>query len=386
MKMYFKVFQAALVLVFFSAPAVAQSFLSDFETPMPPVEALSQSQFIENTTLYEESRYEDSALAYNIRLPKDWSKSQDLSDTHLKLTQNVAIDLARYFGPPAIDQDRQKLLVQAIGLPHQMSAQIWLIQYLRANKYSLLGFEVEDEHRAEALYVVIEDKVSYVVRSVVQINGSKALFAQYFVPLERWHDYKKMQAEALRSFVLQQEVIALAEEMTVYPFMDVALVHYPVSWAIRFPMIESVDRLRAQMLRVLETEDIYARKTRTLEGQIEIEFVSTVISDDLETEVAKYDEILAEQGLAIGVPIDTEQTMIFNDFIEFAYTEVYETKDKGNSLIDYEFWITTLGTGDHYIFISLLTPARDTDFTSWIRNTETYKVVAQNIEPQNQDQ
>jgi len=38
-------------------------------------------------------------------------------------------------------------------------------------------------------------------------------------------------------------------------------------------------------------------------------------------------------------------------------------------------------SGEYYYFVTLLTPSRDEDYYSWARNTQTFRVLVENIQP-----
>jgi hypothetical protein len=130
-------------------------------------------------------------------------------------------------------------------------------------------------------------------------------------------------------------------------------------------------------LRKVETD--YGDMAR-LDGKIEIDMVSIYATETMEEAVEEYRADLVKSGLAVGGFIETPADFVMNPYFDFAETNVYKAHDSENKMIDYEFWQTVTSAGDYYYFVSLLTPARDQDYFMWARNTQTYKLVIDMIE------
>ena len=229
--------------------------------------------------------------------------------------------------------------------------------------------------------MLIEDSISYAVRSIARINGKNVLFAQHFVPIERWHDEKVIQAMMLQSFQAKTKIEADVEKMTQYQFLDLAEFEYPESWVLKSLPIRSIDRMRVELLKTSTLSNEYGKEQKRLDGQIDVALVSIYASDTLEDEVERFRELLAEKDLIMGDVIETRDDFLFGDKYDFVDTQVYRVSGKSERLLEHELWLTIMSRGDYYYFVSLFTPSRDNDYFLWARNTETYKVIVGTIKP-----
>lgn len=347
---------------------------------MPVMESMPKDEFMAQTKLYSEEPAGSPELHFSIRIPTTWQKSEDGGVANFESSENVLGTIAKYFGPPELGF-RQRLEFQAVGLPYQMTARQWLVQYILSNGYNVQGFKFHDDRKAEAAFVLIEGDISYVVRGIAQVNGKNMVFAQHFVPLDLWADKKQMGERIMASFQLKNDVREFAENMMTHHFLDLAVMQYPESWELKMPQIRSIDRFRAELFNISEIEDDY-KKTKRLDGKIDVEMISIFVADNLEVEIENLKKALSDKGLTIGESIEVNEDFSFHQGIDYAETEVFMASDTQNAMIDYEFWLTTIAAGDYYFFITLLTPARDEDFFKWSRNSQTYKLVNELLAPQ----
>jgi hypothetical protein len=283
-------------------------------------------------------------------------------------------------GPPTLTE-RSRMQIHALGLDYQMTAQQWLMQHMLLKGYNVQGIEIHGEKSAEALYVLIENAESYVVRSLAILNGKRVIFLEYYIPIDRWHDEKIVQEQVVKSFALKQNVEESVEPLEVYKFLDIAVVQYPVTWKLVAQPIKTIERMKIKMLNLGKSQGEYEVKTK-LDGKIEVEMVSAFTSETLEQEIERYRTDLDKSGLAVQDFVEAPEDFVLNPHFDFAETNVYKAADSENKLIDYEFWQTVLSSGDYYYFVSLLTPARDQDYFIWSRNTETYKMILGLMKPQ----
>lgn len=362
----------------------AQQITEQFEKPMPKVEFMPKAEFEERTNLILEESEEDLSLSFSLRVDKDWVESGQGGVGDIVLGRNVLKELKKFFGPPSLTV-RSKLVIEAVGLEYDMTIEQWFSQYLLSNGYSLQGLEVYDNDNAEALYVLLDQDISYAVRSVARVNGRHVLFAQYFVPVERWHDEKVMQAQTLDSFRLGTEVKEHVEEMETYKFLDISEFKYPVTWKLRALPVRSIDRMKVELLKLAEVEGSDGKMRNRLDGQIDVEMVSIYASDTLEEEFERFREALAEKGMVLGDVIEQRDDFLLGEQYDFVDTQVYKVTSAAARLIDHELWVTIMSSGEYYYFVTLFTPARDQNFFLWARNAETYKLVTSLIKPQQDD-
>lgn len=353
--------------------ALAQKILERFNTPLPEIPLMEEQDFLAATTLYEDTPYNDEALAYKIRLPKNWQKLTEAGQGSFSLSSTILGEIARYYGPPTLT-GRSFFKIQALELKFQTSAPEWFLQYTLSNGYTLEGMKIHNDKKVEALFVVNEGDASYSVRTIAHVNEKRMILAQYYVPYEFWEDEKAMQAQALGTFELVNLKDMLIEEMRTFQFLDVAEYKYPVSWELRTPGMKSMDRMNTILIN--------KPKPDSMDGQIEIDLISHYIAEGLKEEIRAYKKKMEERGMLFGKMIEKKEGYDLDTLFDFALTEVYQVSDKDSALHNYEFWFTVMSAGEYYYFVSLLTPARDDDFFIWSRNTFTYELVLESMVPQ----
>ncbi|MEZ5919499.1 MAG: hypothetical protein R3D66_06280 [Alphaproteobacteria bacterium] len=334
----------------------------------------------------------DEALSYKIRLPEGWEQPQDVGISSYTLSDKLLGEIAVFYGPPKM-YTRSRFTLEALALEYQLTAEQWFIQHLLRNGYTIQGMEVISDKRVEALFLVVEKDVTYVVRAVAEINGKRAVLAQYFLPTQYWDDEKVIQSEVMKSFTLLRPDTEDAEDMNTFYILDIAEFQYPSSWELKTEPVRSIDRLEveirssAKRKRIKQKDDW--KKTReqrereqderTLHGRINIQLVSNFAAESLEDEIAKLKNKVLGTSLVAGNVIEAQDAFIYDDAISFGETNVYEAVDEESELLKYEIWFTVMGAGDYYYFVTLLTPSWDDDFFVWSRNTQTYKFVVENL-------
>lgn len=374
------------ILVFFaclqSPPcAQAQKFLENYKKPMPEIALVPAAEFEKNTTAYSETPFGDKALAFDIRIPKDWQKQRDVSLSNAAVGSKLLGELMRFYGPPKLDT-RSYITVQAVNLDYKLTAEQWLLQYLLNNSYTVQGIKTYDDNMAEALFIVLEKDVTYIVRMTAHMNGKRVVFAQYFLPTQYWDDEKVIQAQSIASFKLQNKVDEFVEKMSKYQFLDVAEFFYPESWELRSEPLKSIDRMKVDLISVASEEQIKNKTVKALKGKIEIALSSVYVVDSMADELKRYRAELEKTGLMVQSLVEMHDDFKFNKDFERSPVEVYNMIDRDNTMIGYELWFAALQNGEYYYFVQLLTPSRDEDFFTWSRNTQTFRLVVSTLASQ----
>ncbi len=370
----------ALALMCASGPASAQKIFDQFDKPMPEMPMMSPEVFESSTKPIDEPSPEDPALGYHLRIAKDWPWPADAGIANLAADDDILGEIGRFYGPPTLTE-RSRIRIHSMALPYQMTVRQWLMQQMLTKGYHVQGLDVQSERRAESLYVMIEGANTYVVRSLAQINGKRVIVMEYYVPQERWEEEKAMQSQVIKSFALKKSVREIVEKLDTYRFLDVSIVNYPRSWKLVAPQIKTMDAMGIKLLNLGQIEDAFGTKAK-LDGKIEIDMISIFSSETLEQAIERYRTELGKSGLQVQDFIEMPPDFVLNPHFDFAETNVYKAIDPGNKLIDYEFWQTVLSAGDYYYFVTLLTPARDQDYFIWARNTQTYKLIMELMQVQ----
>jgi hypothetical protein len=361
--------------------AEAQKFLENYKIPMPEISLIPSADFNKATIIYTDTPYNDRALGFEIRVQKDWQKSRDsTSSTNQAVGNKILEEVVKFYGPPNLDQ-RSFMTVKALKLDYQLTAEQWFIQYLLANSYTLQGIKTIDDTRVEALYVYVEKDVTYVVRSMTQLNGKRAVMAQYYVPSTNWEAEKQMQAQSIASFKLLNKIEEDVEPMEKYHFLDIAELKYPTSWKLQADQLMSIDRLKIVMLNVASEEYKKDIKYKLLNGKIGVSLVSYHDMKSVDAEIKRFKDEFRESGMLIGSFIEARNDFKLDPAMISLPVEVYEVTDTGNDILKYELWFLLMEAGDYYYFVTLLTPSRDEDYFLWSRNTQTFRVIAKTIAP-----
>ncbi|MCB9983120.1 MAG: hypothetical protein H6861_05545 [Rhodospirillales bacterium] len=359
----------------------AQKVLEQFRKKMPEFELLSEEEFLSKTDELVNESFEDKALHFKMRTPNGWTDMTRGGLENVSISKKIMGEIVRFYGPPDLYSERSYLTVEAMGMDYYMTVEQWLMQYLLTSGHNVQGLTIHDDNYAEVLYVFIRDNISYVARAAVITNGKYVLYAQYVVPVERWHDEKVMQKMILDSFAPTVVVKDYIEKMETYPFLDLAELRYPESWKLKAMPIRTIDRLEVQLVNTYSVENDARRKTLRLDGQIVVTLVSIYDTETLEDELEVFKEDLLKKGLIMGEVIEARDDFILGDRFDFVDTQVYQAIPDEKRLIDHELWLTAMSAGDYYYFVSLFTPSRDEEYFKWARNVETYKLVVNEIRP-----
>jgi hypothetical protein len=373
-KIYSAVFMMFLACAAFTAMpvqnAVAQSFDVNKIPPMPEFD-MSDADFIAKTKLYEETPYGDKYLSYTLRLPTDWKKLEtEGSSQSIDTSKSLLGEVGKFFGPPSL-QARSSFIIQATELGYEITAKNWFLNYVLSRGYTLQGMKVVSDRRIEALYVLVEKDTSYVVRAAGEINGSRMVLAMYYIPEGEWEAQKAVQAKSVASFKFLSPEKAKVESTRTYAFLDLLKFDYPSSWRLQAPNIYSTESMSA---KIVNSPD-----DTVLNGQIDVHVVSTELDTTLPEEIKNVQKALNDKGLVIGKLIEQPKDFKSRDHVYFSRIEVYQANDKNKTLVDYEYWIGVLIENRYYYIVTMLTPARQTEFYGWARNSEAFRTVVESM-------
>ena len=376
----FILYTFVLIGFFICGSAFAQQDIESYRKELPKFDAMPDDEFMKQTSVFQEVPFGDEFLSYKIRLAENWEQYENQSIGGLSLSKKVLGEIARYYGPARL-MPRSFLTIEALALDHQLTAEQWYIQYLLANGYPSQGIKVYGTQRVEGLYVKLEKDVTYLVRSVVVINGKRAIFVEYALPADAWADERAMQAKVVQSFELLNKDDSLPEDMQTHQFLDVGEFKYPASWELRASTVRSVDRMDVDLLSAVPIGE-GRNRTQILNGRMIVQMLSGYIVEDLEQEVENFKRDFEKDGLAIGALIEEPEDFVFSDSVEFGFVEVYKVSDISKPQMQYEYWLSIIAAEDYYYLVSLLTPSRNQDFFNWSKNTQAFRLVNRYIRPQ----
>lgn len=348
--------------------ASAQSF--DFtkipelvDYPVPPADLAAKTKIV------REIPNNDKYLDFSVRLPVTWTK-KDLGNG--ETGKNLLGDIAHYDGPAALDA-RSYMVMQAIELGYEVTAKNWVLNYVLSRGYTLQGLRVVSNKRVEAIFVLLDHDISYIVRAAAEINGSRMIMALYYVPESHWNDEKGYQSEAIKSFTFLSPEKSRVEATRTYAFLDLLRFDYPSSWRLQAPNIMSVDSMSAKIINSTENN--------VLNGQIDVNVISTELDTTLPEEIKKVQKSMDARGLVIGKLIEQPKDFKPQSHVYYSRIEMYQSNDKEKALVDYEYWIGVLIENRYYYIVTMLTPSRTSDFFVWARNSEAFKSVIETMRP-----
>lgn len=406
---------------------------------IPRYSKMTEKEYEAKSDLYEEVPHGDSHLQYEIRLPKGWQKlglgkelsytapvkvapAKDKFDISNLRDEQIAVEesgrgkededsvddkmmdvedtgemsskrfqnardqivpdksdirllgpIARYVGPPNI-LALSRLEVAAMQMSHDITTRNWFLNYILSRNYTLTGMEQVSENRVEAEYVMLEKGISYVVRTAAISNGHRMVLISYYVPEKFWEKNKDLQEMAINSFRFINPDKTVVDDKKTHGFLDLVKFSYPIAWKLIAPNILSVENMTAKLL--------FSVNATTLQGEIDINLISTDLDTNLMKEVEYVRADLKKKGLEISAALDTNATYKFDDKITFNRVEAYSVVGEKKEFIDYEFWLAIMVEDRYYYIVTMLTPGRGSDFYTWARNTETFAYVIQSLMPQ----
>lgn len=353
------------------APVSAQLYEAG-KIKLVPEYDITQEELLATTDEFADKPFGDKYLAYKIRLPKGWTKRPSEVTTNADISKKLLGEIARYYGPNAPDA-RSYFVIQAAELDYEITAKNWFMNYILSRGYTLQGMTTVSDKRVEALYVMLDKDQSYVVRTVGEVNGSRMILAMYFIPEARWNAEKVLQSHAMKTFQFDSPEKVRVEQTRTYAFLDLLRFDYPASWRLLAPNIYSIEAMDAKIVNASEDS--------ILNGEVDIHVVSTELDTTLAEEIKNVQKGLESKGLAIGKLIEQPQDYKIHDHVYFSRIEVYLANDPERSLVDYEYWIGVLMEDRYFYIVTMLTPARGTEFYVWARNTEAFKLMVQSLRP-----
>ncbi len=354
--------------------ASAQKIMGQFKKELPKYEFMPEKDFKEKTALYDTVPFEDKELSYSIRLPKIWKESENLSLNTYKVSDKILGEIVRYYSEPRLG-DRSRFAIQVLQLDYEISALHWFMNHVITNAITLEGIKEYNKSKVEALYVTIEEDVSYAVRVVAQMTGDRMVLAKYYTPISYWDEERVMQNQVMSSFNLKYPKAVHIEDLKSIQFLDVAEMKYPKSWFLKKPNMRSVDDMSVRLVSLNEIN--------VLNGKIDIAMISTYSQRNLEDQFDWHKKEIEKTGLEIKYLMEkAEDQFTFHPEMDFSFVDVYKAQNKIPYIINYELWIAVMAGQGYFYYVTLLTPSRDEEFFVWSRNLESMKIVVENLGPQ----
>ncbi len=384
------------------APGVQAQILDYKEVkPLSRYDVLSDERFNEKAILYKGVLDSDPSTAYEIRLPPTWtagstsaSASQDgkampweAGEDDDKERRGGILDLrARYFGAPSLGL-RSRVEIHVEELTRLISAKNWFANYVISNGIPLEGVDIISKNKLEALYVTIDQDISYAVRVRCELNGTKIILLSYYTPVQFMKKEKVIQEKVVNSFKFENPKKPLSEWLVPFSLMDIIYLSYPKTWRIPAPRIYSFDDIEMNLVYLDEGDEdekrwgqaAHVQQGVVAKTEIGIKILSHDSDKRLVDEVESLKGVLKENGMAVEEVIDVPIGYEVKPSVTYNRVEVYKVVGVAQKVVDHEFWIAILSDDGYFFILSMLSIGRDADFSVWARNREAFEIMVENI-------
>jgi len=363
-----------LFLILFCYPvtkAAAQTDPLAMIKPMPELPALGDEPFQNTTRVIEKTLLNDPDLAYSIRIPDIWRiKPRDADEDTLRLSQTFFLEIGYFYGSKSMGGAGNFLRLEARLIDQMLSAEQFLLKYIKDNQHVIEGFESHGLSDAEVLYTEVEGDSSYRVRARMRINGNKLILIKHYEPAWRWEKQAAIQARILDSFSFQNPKGHKGVPVDHYEIYDIVRLGFPDVWTARQSGPDSIDRF-----------DVMVRPPDNDPGRIHFSMVSRYVADKLETELAKFKDKALIDKLEIAGEIGQRDDFNFHQDMILGRVKVYRLSSGAAGQEAYELWVAVTADQEAYYFASLLTPGRKQDYFTWARNMNSFKLFVEMIAP-----
>lgn len=377
---------AKILLSFFTAllistAAYGQTGIISGELPALKYESkISQKEFIIKTQRLEEVPGDDGLLAYRVRLPSDWVKTAEKPDFDVDLNNRLLGEVTKYVSPP-IGDVRALFVVRAIKMQYLISTRDWLLNYMLANGYSPRGFREVNPDRVEVEYVMVNNGLSYVVRSVARRNGDRIVLAEFLLPTTAEQVTREIQIWSMRTFRVLNPDNLPPVELSEYRLLDMGVFYYPSGWQAATVGERSPDAITTQLTK----KDMFSEKEKKKrekenlnkqDGTIRTYYLAKTKLPEGQDTGLSFDDLLTEKGMKRGEEIERIDLGQTPDNITLQRHKL----DVGdNRFVDYEYWYAIRDTGSHIFVTTMITPAEGVDFLNWARNKATFELISSSL-------
>lgn len=373
-------FKALILAIFFAVlpfgSAMAKERAIGFDLnripDLPAIAGLSPEVFNRDTVLYDEKSSADPALAFRVRLPRNWVRAADFGEGGQNLAPGIIGEVARYYSPPDLDA-RSVFHVMTVRIEERMSLRNWLINQALINGYTLEGIREIGGNHVESQYVTVEGDMNYRVRVAAWMGGTRILFAVYKMPYRIWAAEKALQATCVSSF----EPVTLPSDdnqgIDIYNFVETLQFEYPLSWRLRTYETRTLDRMKVTIINSGEGSES--------RGWINVRLVRKTPEVDLQGEIDAGKDFLGKGGLVLGEKMSVPENFSYGKDVAFGHVEVFDAVSADGRPGRYEVWHGVLALNGFLGVVSMVTPARDEMFRIWAVNVAAFRRVVETLGP-----
>lgn len=370
---------------FVAAPAHAVDLKSLFQRRQTPLSlrdiypVQNEDDFDGIAKSFHGTPFNDPQLEYEIMVPKDWN-SVERPDAHgTKGQTNLIADLAQ-FSSPVINAMRATVTIQSVNLTQEISAQNWLKNNIRSNKYDLQGDvnAISDKRAsAECVGTSLNGSVSYIYMTA-QFNGNKAVLVRFDSPLPLKNVLAFVSKRIVDSFQFILATDRPIEVQKSFMFANALKFRYPESLIIKNVDVGDTRYMSAQFYnQTKEIEDSErGRIPAVTNGLIRFAVIKRSYSTSLTKATNDMRDFVTKTlGLEFKKLVDSRKAPVSNRFL-FSRYEVYQVLPKTNTnAMPQEIRFLALGDKNWYVFGVLWTPSENEDFYNWAVNTQDFDMM-----------
>lgn len=325
------------------------------------------------TTLYEIPDIgSDTGLGYGMRLPKEWVS---VGQGPIGVGTGVSDILASYVSPP-VAGNRQSFKVEVQKIPFAMQIRDFMALRAKSDLITYQAMSVYGTNRAEALYVVTESNVSYMVRMVAILSGDRVLTADYRVPVDQYDAEQDLQTWAITRFYVVEGNDIGAEETKSADFLDLGSFQYPASWRVQATDIQTLERMRISVANLPSSDNMGTEEV--LKGQIDVMLFARDQANSEARMIDTMNGLVSAQGVHLGEPIGWFEAKIPLK-MEKIFARVYPLIDKNGTEQTYQYWLLEIKGLKQFFMVGLFSPTRDQDLTLWTQNYAAFRTVIETI-------
>jgi hypothetical protein len=330
------------------------------------------ASFAENTHSLHMRPYNNAALEFDMRLPKNWTSEDMTQNQTLNTDKTIIGDITR-MESEMIGVQRVNLTISLQTVNRDISAKNWLKNYILTNGYALQEEVREESPRAaKAYYTSISNQSDLFTYIAVRITGNIVFISRFEAPLGL-RDYigflQKKMIDTLQLTYPREDSVELQKTFTL---VDAFKFNYPVSWQPVDPDFKDMSRLSVQ-LQIKNPSGV-------LDGFIHLFAVRRTGNRSLTKEVEALKKHFSDyMGINVtSLAYSSKPEQVHSRFL-FSRYEVYKASYKKEGHVDPEVRLLTLGDKDWYIFIYLISPREQENLPNWAHNVRTLEMIMSSI-------
>lgn len=365
-----------LFLCVFSTALHAEETKDLVEAPHYPDNPPTADEFLRDTEIVSYKNEDQPHLAFNVRVPKDWTKEEAGRKTGAGVSDKLLETLVRYMGKDIYGLPSQfEVLVTRLD-DDIVRVEDWFDDYMIERGYNYVAKTVHSDLRVEAIYAAIIDGDPFFVRTIAEINGEDLVLVSYYLYEDRWMDERGWQDKVITSFEFVAPLPPPDIKTATHRFLDVFEFNYPNDWNINVPRLENLDETSVQLLKTSDKN--------TVDGEIVFLALTSANKSELPRRLEAVNKRLALKKLQLGDLRETRNKYNLGSYIKGSRIDVYKTLPlhKNQLILEHEYWVAVMVGDGYYFVVAMLTPNREEFPRVWSLNERAFKIVIESLRSQ----